>query len=105
VSEDTDAETAEVVGLSALAHDESGTGVEPRKVTTLPVVRRLVTRLQRTRRRETEADAPHLLEAVAVVIYDPDTGELDPDLPPVGSGLRWDEFVTSIADTYDLRFE
>lgn len=72
---------------------------------TAPLVNRLVTRLQRTRRRETEADAAHLLEAVAVIVYDPDTGELSPDLPPAGSGLRWDEFVTAIAETYDVRFE
>ncbi|HEX8001337.1 MAG TPA: hypothetical protein VF519_01430 [Mycobacteriales bacterium] len=75
------------------------------KKSTLPLVNRLITRLQRTRRRETEADAAHLLEAVAVIVYDPDTGELSPDLPPPGSDLRWDEFVTALAETYDVRFE
>ena len=62
-------------------------------------------RLQRTRLRETEAEATHLLEGVAVIIYDPDTATLDPNLPPVGSGLRWDEFVETIAATYELHFE
>jgi hypothetical protein len=47
----------------------------------------------------------HLLEAVAVIIYNPDTAQLDESLPPVGSGLRWDEFITTVAESYDLRFE
>lgn len=69
------------------------------------LIARLVRRLDRTRLRETEADAAHLLEAVAVIVYDPDTGILDPDIPPPGSGLRWDEFVATMAETYDVRFE
>ena len=40
-----------------------------------------------------------------MIIYDPDTATLDPNLPPVGSGLRWDEFVETIAATYELHFE
>ena len=72
---------------------------------TRPLIERLVRRLRSTRRRETEADAPHLLEAVAVLAYDPDTATVDPDLPPVGCGLRWEEFVATLADRYDLRFE
>jgi hypothetical protein len=69
------------------------------------LIDRLVRRLQRTRKRETEADAPHLLEAVAVVAYDPDTATVLPDLPAVGSGLRWDEVINTIAEIYELRFE
>jgi hypothetical protein len=79
--------------------DETG------RILTTPIIQRLVHRLQRTRLRDTEADAPHLLEAVTVVVYDPDTAELDPDLPLPGSGLRWDEFVKTLAETYELRFE
>lgn len=69
------------------------------------LLERLVARLRRTPRRLSEADAAHLLEAVAVIIYNPDTAQLDESLPPVGSGLRWDEFITTVAETYDLRFE
>lgn len=72
---------------------------------TVALIDRLVRRLQRTRLRETEADAAHLLEAIAVIVYDPDIGDLDAELPPPGSGLRWDEFVTTLAETYDIRFE
>jgi hypothetical protein len=79
----------------------SGTSKTP----TLHIIDRLVRRLQRTRRRETEADAPHLLEALTVVVYDPDTGDLNPAVPPHGFGLRWDEFVSIVAETYDIRFD
>jgi hypothetical protein len=75
------------------------------KVPTLHLIDRLVRRLQRTRRRETEADAPHLLEAITVVVFDPDTGHLNPVIPPPGYDLRWDEFVTVMTDTYDIRFD
>jgi hypothetical protein len=99
--EDVDeAEEAEDLAATAAA-DPAALYKKP----TTHLLNRLITRLDRTRRRETEADAAHLLEAVAVIVYDPDTGELSPDLPPPGSGLRWDEFVTALAETYDVRFE
>jgi hypothetical protein len=66
---------------------------------------RLIKRLEKTRRRETEADPPHLLEAVAVIVYDPDTATIHPDLPRPGAGFRWDEFVSIMAETYDVRFD
>jgi hypothetical protein len=54
--------------------------------------------------RETEGDAPHLLEAIAVVAFDRETGTIEPDLPPVSSGLRWEEFINSVAEAYSARF-
>ena len=74
------------------------------RVSTIHLVNRLVRRLQRTPLRDSEADAPHLLEAVSVIVYDPNTGQMHPDLPPVDSPLRWNEFVNRLADAYDLRF-
>lgn len=75
------------------------------RISTELLIGRLVRRLQRTRIRQYEADAPHLLEAISVIAYNPDTAEMHPDLPPVGSHLRWSEFVDKLADAYDLRFE
>lgn len=72
---------------------------------TIHLIDRLARRLERTRTRLTEADPPHLLEAVALLVYDPDDGTVDPALPKPGSGLRWEEFVSSLVDTYDVRFE
>lgn len=46
-----------------------------------------------------------LLEAIGVIVYDPDTAELDAELPPEDSGLRWSEFVQRLATAYEARFE
>jgi len=54
--------------------------------------------------RVTEGDAAHLMEGIAVVAFDRETGEIDPDLPPAGSGLRWGEFIATMAEVYDARF-
>ncbi len=54
--------------------------------------------------RNTEGDAGHLLEGIAVVAFDRETGAVETGLPPEGSGLRWTEFVEKIADAYQARF-
>ncbi len=72
---------------------------------TLHLIDRAVKRIIRARGRSTEADAAHLLEGVAVLAYDPDTAVLNPDLPPVQSGLRWTEFVNALAASYESRFD
>lgn len=72
--------------------------------TTMPLLGRGIERLVRAGSRRTEGDATHLLEAVGLIVFDPDTAELSLDTPPVGSGLRWDEFVDALALTYQARF-
>jgi hypothetical protein len=84
---------------------QAAAGDEVYQKPTLDLINRLVQRLAKTRLRDTEADPPHLLEAVTVIVYDPDTATLHPDLPPPGSGLRWDEFVSRMAEIYDVRFD
>jgi len=69
------------------------------------LIERAVARLMRAGGRKTEGDAPHLLEGIAVVVYDPDTGMIDPELPPATSGLRWGEFIDLLALAYKSRFE
>ncbi|HWB49999.1 MAG TPA: hypothetical protein VG651_12885 [Stellaceae bacterium] len=76
-----------------------------RRKDTRHLISRAVARLVRAGGRKTEADAAHLLEGIAVVVYDPDTGLLEPELPPKGSGLRWDEFIDALATAYEARFE
>lgn len=75
-----------------------------RKPTTR-LIQRAVSRLVRAGGRKTEGDAAHLLESIAVVVYDPDTAELHPTLPASGSGLRWEEFIETLAVAYESRFE
>jgi hypothetical protein len=72
---------------------------------TIHLIERAVSRLVRAGGRKTEGDAAHLLEGIAVVVYDPDTGTLHATLPAPGCGLRWDEFIETLAVAYESRFE
>jgi hypothetical protein len=45
------------------------------------------------------------LEEIAVIAYDPNTGTSGPNPPAPGGGLRWEEFVDTIANAYEARFE
>ncbi len=68
------------------------------------LVSRAIGRFVRAGGRRTEGDAPHLLEGIAVVAFDRETGEIEPALPPPESGLRWEEFTATMADAYHSRF-
>ena len=80
-------------------------GDSGQKLPTANVIGRLVKRLSRTRLRLSEADPPHLLEAIAVVIYDPETGAID----PVSTAARLSSSLGRVRDDarrgFDLRFE
>jgi len=71
---------------------------------TTHLVSRAVGRFMRAGGRRTEGDAAHLLEGIAVVAFDRESGAIEPKLPPTGSGLRWDEFIATMADAYQSRF-
>ena len=71
---------------------------------TVHLIERVIEALRRAGGRVREDDAPHRHEAVAVVVFDPTTGRMSPDLPAVGSGLRWEEAVVTLARVYDERF-
>lgn len=81
------------------------TSSDVRRKETVPLIQRAVKRLIRAGGRMTEGDAPHLLEAIAVVVYDPDTGEISAEVPDRSSGLRWDQFIDKLVDAYLGRFE
>lgn len=76
----------------------------PRK-STIHLIERAIERLVRAGGRRSEAEAAHLLEGIAVVVYDPDTGAIDADLPRPDSKLRWEDFVNSLVTAYRARFE
>jgi hypothetical protein len=96
-----------VVGgvLAVPTYEERGGGASDSRAATGHLVQRMVTRLLRPGLRRSEADAAHLLEAIAVLLYDPDTASLDTGIPPPGSGLRWEEFVDLMVKAYEARFE
>ena len=61
-------------------------------------------RLARAGGRQKESDAAHLMEGVWVLVYDPDTGQVDPLVPPAGYRLRLDEFLDDLVAAYEARF-
>ena len=97
---------AVVGGVLAIPIYEEGKNSkgDPFKRSVTHLIDRAVARLSRAGGRQTEGDAPHLLEGVCVLVYDPDSQTLDPNLPPRGSGLRWDEFVDELVMAYEARF-
>lgn len=100
----TEEDVDEVEVADDLAEAEkAGAGLV--KVSTRHLIERAERQFVRARLREIEADPAHLLEATALIAYDPDTGTVDPDLPKPGSGLRWEEFIDRLIDVYSLRFE
>jgi hypothetical protein len=90
-----------LAGTSAIIQDS----MSPGRRSTIHLIQRAIARLVRAGGRKTEGDAPHLLEGIAVVVYDPDTATMIDTIPPKGSSLRWDEFVDSLAEAYRGRFE
>jgi hypothetical protein len=92
-----------VMTVPTKEREESGRDHRWRPTTDL--IARAVERFIRAGGRKTEGDPAHLLEGIAVVVFDPDTGRVDPGLPPVNSGLRWEEFIDQVAKTYAARFD
>jgi len=96
---------AVIGGVMTLPTKERVTsGDDARWKATTHLVTRAVARFSRAGSRLTEGDAAHLLEGIAVVVFDHETGALDPGLPPEGSGVRWQEFIEAMAVAYDARF-
>jgi hypothetical protein len=101
---ESDSEIVEVDVTVSAADEVQGTARLARKPT-VHLIKMAIARLTRAGGRKTEGDAPHLLEAISVVVFDPETGRMDPELPADGSGLRWNEFCASLAAAYKARFE
>jgi hypothetical protein len=101
-----EAEVEETADESDLDDDPSeivSSGVS--RKSTIHLIERAIERLHRAGGRKSEAESSHLLEGIAVVVYDPDKAILHPSLPKPGMALRWDEFITDIATAYRARFE
>jgi len=99
---------AEVVAGSDepdLGKPPSSTSSRAARKSTTHLISRAIERLVRAGGRKSEAEAGHLLEGIAVVVFDPDTGTMCQDLPLPNSGLTWAEFVSAIVASYRARFE
>lgn len=61
--------------------------------------------LDRLARRDHFDDPDHLAEAIAVVVWDPDSGAIDPEIPSPGSRLRLEQFSPTVERIYVARYE
>ena len=96
---------AVIGGIMTLPTEERlKSGDDERWKSTDGLIARAADRFSRAGSRRTEAEAAHLLEGIAVVAFDHQTGAIDPSIPPAGKGLRWDEFIEAIATAYEARF-
>lgn len=70
-----------------------------------PQRRDIVRTLERLGNRKDELDQSHLAEAIALVLWDPATGNLDPNVPGVGSNLRLDTMHDRVYPHYVDRYK
>lgn len=64
----------------------------------------LIRTLERLGSRENELDQHHLAEAIALVIWNPADGSIDPNSPPIESGLRIETIHERIYSAYKDRY-
>lgn len=67
--------------------------------------RALIRTLERLGSREDELDQHHLAEAIAMCVWDPDTGLIDPNVPPKDSPLRIENMPERIYPAYLDRYK
>ncbi len=85
--------------LPTIDVEDDGTQVD-----TSSYLTRAARRLARIRPRQTEADAGHLLEAFALIAFDPLTSTLSTSIPGDASPLHWESFLDTLVVSYDGRF-
>jgi hypothetical protein len=65
----------------------------------------LIGTLDRLARRTSTNNQSHLAEAISLVVWQPETGEISPDVPAIGSRLRLEMFSSAIQSAYFSRYE
>lgn len=65
----------------------------------------IIRTLERLGTRVDELDQSHEAEAISVIVWDPETGEIDPDTPPKDSRLRIERLPKIIYPRYIQRYQ
>lgn len=65
----------------------------------------IIRTLERMNLRLSVQDENHRAESIALVFWNPDTGEIDPDLPGLASNLRLEKFAERIEEVYLSRYK
>lgn len=65
----------------------------------------IIRTLERMNLRSSVQDENHRAESIALVVWDPDIGVIDPDIPGTDSNLRLEKFAKRIEDVYLSRYK
>ena len=65
----------------------------------------IIRTLERMNCRESVLGENHRVESIAMVVWDPDTGLVDPDIPAASSNLRLEKFAKRIEEVYLSRYK
>ncbi|WP_244430035.1 hypothetical protein [Bradyrhizobium liaoningense] len=79
--------------------------VLPRPALMKPQEQAMIRTLERLGSRDDELDQPHLAEGISMVIWDPDTGAIDPNFPPPDSVLRIERMSERVTPRYLDRYK
>ena len=77
----------------------------PRPALSEPQESALIQTLERMSNRSSPQDQPHLAEAVSLLIWDPYTGNIDPDIPATDSTIRIENFSKLVETSYTARYK
>jgi CO dehydrogenase/acetyl-CoA synthase delta subunit len=65
----------------------------------------LIRTLERLGTRRSVLDQPHLAEAISMIVWDPETGKIDDNIPPENSNLRLERIHSIIEEIYLDRYK
>jgi hypothetical protein len=65
----------------------------------------MIETLERLSRRVSVEEPDYLAEAIALVVWNPDDGSINPDIPPPESSLRIEKFSQVVSATYTNRYK
>jgi hypothetical protein len=61
--------------------------------------------LERLGARKDVLDLAHLAEVISLVVWNPETGEIDPDIPSQDSSIRVEKFSDTLYPHYVSRYK
>lgn len=65
----------------------------------------LIRTLERMNLRTSETGENNKAESIALVVWDPETGEIDDNIPKRDSSLRYEQFLSRVEEIYSSRYD
>jgi hypothetical protein len=78
---------------------------QPTMISSLSRQKAIVETLERLARRSSIDGADYLAEAISLVVWNPASGEIDPDIPLPSSNLRIEKFSEQVEVQYVIRYK